>query len=325
MRLLVVSPGSGWILDRIADSIASAGGWSWMQAPGDGSTNALLNVGSKWPPKSSPRDAEAILYWDVQNCWGEQWRDFAPSAVHVGAFTHLHEDLDSSFRPWWGKLDGIVHMCRRYHDRFLKAGWYHKERMTVLPPGQPCSSFRLRPLRLGACQRGGFLGKGDPFLFEALAGLPMEIRCHVELRIKGSGWEASFNVHHEALQPLSVIFTADESPSSYPGFYDGLDYLLIPSLWEGGPMALQEALACGVPVIAADVGFVSDFLREWDSGAAIVAPGCTIFPAGNHAALAAAIESLVRDRMDLRSRVQHLSWASYAQKLEAFVETLRGL
>jgi len=126
------------------------------------------------------------------------------------------------------------------------------------------------------------------------------------------------------MESLFVRIDGEETPASYQAFYEQIDYLLIPSLWEGGPMALQEALACGVPVIAADVGFVPDFLREWDSGAPVVAPGCVIFPPGNHAAMAAAVESLVRDRMDLRSRVQHLSWGAYAQKLEAFVETLRG-
>ena len=122
---------------------------------------------------------------------------------------------------------------------------------------------------------------------------------------------------------MRVSIDDNERPKSYEGFYEAIDYLLIPSLYEGGPMALQEALACGVPVIAADVGFVPDFLREWDSGAPIVAPGCVIFPAGNHEAMANAIESRVRDRLELRRRVEHLSWKSYAEKVEAFVETLR--
>jgi len=117
----------------------------------------------------------------------------------------------------------------------------------------------------------------------------------------------------------------EETAQSYPVFYEGLDFLMIPSLWEGGPMALQEALACGVPVIAADVGFVPDFLREWDSGAAIVAPGCTIFPAGNHQAMASAIEGRVRDKLNLRRRVEELSWRAYADKLEVFIKTLKGI
>ena len=193
----------------------------------------------------------------------------------------------------------------------------------MIPPGQPCSSFKLRPLRLGVCQRGGFPGKGDPFLWEALGRMPFTVRQHVHLRVKGSGWGASCNDYFEAIHPLLVSIDVDERPSGYHAFYNQIDYLLIPSLWEGGPMALQEALACSVPVIAADVGFVPDFLREWDSGAPIVAPGCVIFPAGNREALANAVESRVRDRMDLRQRVESLSWKSYAEKLEAFVETLR--
>jgi len=323
MKLLVVSPGSGWILCRIAESIATAGGWSWMQAPSDG-TNAILNVGSKWPVKSSPRDAEAVFYVDVQNCWGEQWRDFAPNAVHVGFFTHLDRGStdERAFRPGWDRLDGVVHMATRYERIFAEQGWYPKERMTVIHPGQPCSTFKLRPLRLGVCQRGGFPGKGDPFLFEALGNLPVEIRRHVELHIKGSGWSQSYHTHLARIHPLSVFFDEGEAPQSYPSFYEKIDCLLIPSLYEGGPMALQEALAVGVPVIAADVGFVPDLLREWNSGAAVDAPGCTIFPAGNHQAMAAAIEDRVMDKLNLRSRVDKLSWRVYADKLEAFVRAL---
>ncbi len=44
-----------------------------------------------------------------------------------------------------------------------------------------------------------------------------------------------------------------------PTFYKGIDYLLILSDNEGGPLSLLEALSMGVPVISSDVGFVSDY------------------------------------------------------------------
>ena len=326
MRLLIVSPGSGWILDHIAESIAGAGGWSWMQTD-CGSTTALFNVGTKWPLKSSPRDAEAVFFWDVQNCWGDGWREFAPNAVHVGAFTHLDRNAvdERAFRPGWDKLDGIVHMAKRYEEVFAKQGWYPRERMTVIMPGQ-VYGFPLRPLRLGVCQRGGFLGKGDPFLFEALAGLPAGIRQHVELRIKGSGWRPAVVEWMPALSPLKVILDETEKHIDYSGFYREIDYLLVPSLWEGGPMCVQEALASGVPVIAADVGFVPELLTiEWDSGSRVRVPRCVLFPAGNADALASSVRSLVEDRLDARRQVEGLTWKSYAEKLEDFVETLRAL
>jgi len=44
-----------------------------------------------------------------------------------------------------------------------------------------------------------------------------------------------------------------------PGYYDGLDYLVVISENEGGPKPVVEALARGVPVIAPDVGYCWDF------------------------------------------------------------------
>lgn len=44
-----------------------------------------------------------------------------------------------------------------------------------------------------------------------------------------------------------------------PDFYRSIDYLLIYSQNEGGPLPLVEALAMGVPVISNNVGFVSEY------------------------------------------------------------------
>lgn len=44
-----------------------------------------------------------------------------------------------------------------------------------------------------------------------------------------------------------------------PEFYKSIDYLLILSDNEGGPVPLLEALAMGVPVISSDVGFAGEF------------------------------------------------------------------
>lgn len=314
MRIAVVHPGSGWILTRIARELCAA-------SPG------LLFLAIRPAPDrllfTAPFDA--IYYVDVQNCWSEDWRRVAPSAIHVGFFTHLDRNaIDvNAFRPDWDKLDGIVHMARRYEKVFLEQGWYPRERMTVIQPGQVCDSFPLRPLRLGVCQRGGFPGKGDPFLFEALTSLPAGIRRHVKLHIKGSGWRPSADAWLAALGPLRVILDEDEAQKNYPDFYRDIDYLLVPSLWEGGPMAVAEALASGVPVIAADVGWVPDLLTiEWDSGSRVRVPRCVLFPPGNADAMASTVRSLVEDRLEARRQVEGLTWTSYAEKLEAFVTKL---
>ena len=49
------------------------------------------------------------------------------------------------------------------------------------------------------------------------------------------------------------------SASDMPGYYDGLDYLVVVADNEGGPKPVVEALARGCPVIAPNVGYCWEF------------------------------------------------------------------
>ena len=69
------------------------------------------------------------------------------------------------------------------------------------------------------------------------------------------------------------------------------DIYVLPSLWEGLPMIILEAMASGCPVIATDVGGVREAIVDNETGI-LVEPG-------NKKALYEAIEKLVTDK-DLR-------------------------
>jgi len=68
--------------------------------------------------------------------------------------------------------------------------------------------------------------------------------------------------------------------------YDSIDYLVIPSLTEGLPYVLLEAMAMGIPVLATSVGDIPLLIRDGHTGY-LVAPGD--------------IESLARGMEDLIS------------------------
>jgi glycosyltransferase involved in cell wall biosynthesis len=57
-------------------------------------------------------------------------------------------------------------------------------------------------------------------------------------------------------------------------------FFVLPSLWENAPHVLLEAMACGLPVVATDVGGVAEIVGE-DAG--------VLVPPGDPAALAEAI------------------------------------
>ena len=77
-------------------------------------------------------------------------------------------------------------------------------------------------------------------------------------------------------------------------FYASLDIFVLPSLREGLPMSVLEALAAGKPVIASRVGAIPDVvLHEWS--------GLLIEP-GDSSALVSALERLIEDP-SLRARL----------------------
>jgi glycosyltransferase involved in cell wall biosynthesis len=65
------------------------------------------------------------------------------------------------------------------------------------------------------------------------------------------------------------------------------DLFLLPSETESFGLAALEALACGVPVIASDVGGLPEVVRHGETG--------LLVPPGDPAALAAAVASLLDD------------------------------
>ena len=81
-----------------------------------------------------------------------------------------------------------------------------------------------------------------------------------------------------------------------------LDVFVLPSAWEAFPIALLEAMACGVPQVATDVGGVGEAVADGTTG--------LLCPPGDPQQLAAAITNLLtngslRNRMAAASRRRH--------------------
>ena len=135
--------------------------------------------------------------------------------------------------------------------------------------------------------------KGLPYLFDAAAVILREFP-DVTFVVAGDGPE------REALRrrtgQLGILPNVKllGSCSDMPRFYVSIDAFVLPSLAEGMPMALIEAMAAGKAVVATSVGSVPVLVQDRKNGL-LVKPG-------DVAGLTSALRHVIGDR-DLRARL----------------------
>jgi glycosyltransferase involved in cell wall biosynthesis len=91
------------------------------------------------------------------------------------------------------------------------------------------------------------------------------------------------------------------SPQDCRAFMKQLDVFIMPSFTEGTPNSIVEAMACGKPTIASNVGGIPDMVGE-DSG--------ILVPAGDPGALAKAM-ILLAQNSELRNRMGEAARGRY--------------
>jgi glycosyltransferase involved in cell wall biosynthesis len=135
------------------------------------------------------------------------------------------------------------------------------ERATAAPPRQ-----RQKELTIG------FIGrlehyKGAHILLEALSQIPRDVP--VRLRIAGSGTEVPYlrTLESMAGRDKRVEFLGAISRQQVPDFMRQIDVLAVPSNYmETGPLVVLEAFAFGLPVMGADLGGISERIRDGIDG-----------------------------------------------------------
>jgi glycosyltransferase involved in cell wall biosynthesis len=154
-------------------------------------------------------------------------------------------------------------------------------------PAKPYGRPRPGPL-IGAIGRLEHQ-KGFDLLIQALPGVE-----GASLVVVGDGGEraALEKLAHDVGVADRIVWAGwSDDPRGYLG---PIDVLAVPSRFEGFPLVILEALLGGTPVVAADVGSVSEAVRDGETG--------LLVPPGDAAALAGAIDRALNDS-ELRDRL----------------------
>lgn len=109
--------------------------------------------------------------------------------------------------------------------------------------------------------------KGIPILFDSLAKLK-EKNYDVELTLLGDGEDRNLleNVANEKGIEQQVVFGGFVDQATIAETLRASDMFVLPSFAEGIPVALMEAMAIGIPVIATYVGGVTELVVDQITG-----------------------------------------------------------
>lgn len=139
------------------------------------------------------------------------------------------------------------------------------EKVNVIPNYVLTDSFRPSAVGNRKRPRIGFVGRLDAqknliMLLQAISALD------VELLIVGEGPQKAELVAWASRGVADVRFVGNRPHSELPALLNNCDLFVLPSLHEGHPKALLEAMSCGLPVIGARVPGIQELIVDGVNG-----------------------------------------------------------
>lgn len=155
--------------------------------------------------------------------------------------------------------------------------------------------------------------KGVKFLLEAMAQLKAR-GSDVRLNIVGNGPQKEALQRQTAALSLEAVvtFAGTQDEAGVAEALRHADLLVVPSLSEGLPVVIMEALASGVPVVASDVDGIPELVRDGETG--------WLVPPADQQVLAESMEQLLVDP-GLRQRMGAAGRQLVASEYDAHLNT----
>jgi glycosyltransferase involved in cell wall biosynthesis len=207
------------------------------------------------------------------------------------------------FAPWLYNhaVDGVIAISGAVAQALVSAG-VNSARIRIIPSGVDCGHFRPPAESERASARAalgladgeialGTVGalehrKGHRYLLEAVAAIARcTASCRLGCFIAGDGpLRASLEADLRRLHPGSAVRLMGRLDDPRALLW-GLDVFVFPSLKEGLGVAMLEAMACGLPVVASAIAGPAEVVEDGRTG--------VLFEAGNSAELEGALKRLI--------------------------------
>lgn len=323
-------------------------------------TPHLIDLAYSLPPGPAGALADLDIFGFARRV-GNAIDDVAPDLLHVNTWPHFARVADAFDGPaviklngpphslWYDVIDPTTSSYRQLErfDAVVTTGVTTSEvadRTALDPvevnPGVDTETFapasgadattdgedRVDGDALDLLFVGRFVRtKNLPRLVDAVAGLPDRVPARLALVGDGPRREAIRRHVADARLDDVVTFEGYVANEDLPGYYRESDVVVLSSRRENYPIALLEAMSCGIPVVAPDVGAVDRIVTDGEDGL-LYAPG----------SIEGLRECLVRlhDEPELRSELgerarrralDSFDWGDRARRLEAlYADTLEA-
>ncbi len=286
----------------------------------------------------------------LKSCWGTPFvQTFHTLAELKNQIAQSEREMESELR-----VEQECHLCTMADrvtaatevewDQLVHLYGARSSRIRIVPPGVDISRFHPIEQSYAKSMIGIpkqhrlilFAGRIEPLkgidtLFHAIAELNRRnVKCHSSnlcvAIIGGDPSITGINSNAEMARLFAlrtqlglddlVTFEGAKDQDALQYYFAAADCVVMPSHYESFGMVALEAMACGTPVIASDVGGLSKLVRDGETG--------LLFPPRDAHALADAICKLINDDAQ-RRRIGHrascyaedFSWQRIADKLLA--------
>ncbi len=213
------------------------------------------------------------------------------------------------YRLFAPSVDSIIAVSDDVNQSIQNQFGFSSDKVVTIENAIPVNDFQVEGQRDALCQELNIpkeatllltVGrlteqKGHRYLLEALAQVQQQ-RDDVVLLMVGEGEQAAFL--KQQAKGLNVHFLWQRG--DVPNLMASVDIFVLPSLWEGLPQVLLEAMASRLPIVASDIAGVSPLIDDGDNG--------RLVPAGNAQMLADALLQLIQES----KYAQQLGESAYA-------------